>query len=184
MSNTISFRHLFEKVSAEEVHQVKLPVAETKLAPVLSAEAVHLHYNVLYKHYVEKAHAGEGEFQVAGAQLHSLFFEQFQSPQNTNIPTDEIGNLISEKFGNYTKFKDDFLEVALSIHGSGWVYLSTNGSIKTIKNHKIVEDIALLLDMWEHSFIFDYGADKTKYIKNMWKIINWDVINTRVINKN
>lgn len=181
MNNTNSFRQLLEKVSAaSEVRQVKLPVKTTQLSPVLSEEAVDLHYNVLYKNYIKKALAGEGEFQVAGAKLHSLFFEQLQIPIPVNNPSGEIGQLIIKKFGSYEKFKDNFTTAALEIRGSGWVYLDTNGVIKTIENHKSVSNIAVIIDMWEHSWLIDYKSNKEKYLTNIWKIINWDIVNARL----
>ena len=181
MNTQTSFRTLLEKIeAANEVVQIKLPVSEKSLAPVVSGETMELHYGTLYKNYVKKALAGEGKFQVAGAKLHTLFFEQFQEPAATNNPSGQIKLLIDKTFGDYKKFKESFTETALSLHGSGWVYLTTSGSIKVIHNHELVDDVAVILDMWEHSFIIDYGADKEKYLKNMWKIINWDIINVRL----
>jgi len=181
MNDPASFRTLIEKVAAEtEVYQIKLPVKDTDLEPVFSKDAIDLHYGTLYKNYVTKALAGEGDFQVAGARLHTLFFAQFQSPKSTNKPLDASKILINEKFGSFDKFKDAITKVALSMHGSGWVYLDTRGVIKTITNHKEVTNVALLIDMWEHSFIIDYGADKEQYLKNIWQIINWNIINARL----
>jgi len=68
----------------------------------------------------------------------------------------------------------------MSIQGSGWVYLSYSGKLKTIKNHQIKNDILLLIDWWEHAWALDYQADKVKYLKNIWRIINWSVINNRL----
>lgn len=181
MENT-SFRTLIEKVTAEkDVIEIKLPVSSSKLQPVFSKETIDLHYGVLYKNYIKKARAGEGEFQLAGAILHTLFFEQFQIPDLSNHPTDAIKELIDKKFGNYQKFKSEFTETALNIHGSGWIYLDRSGKIRTISNHKIVDDVAIIVDMWEHSYIRDYGADKEKYLKNIWQIINFNIINERLI---
>ena len=87
---------------------------------------------------------------------------------------------INKHFGDYEKFKAAFLEEALKIEGSGWIYLAYNGSIKTIKNHEVRDDILLLVDWWEHAFLLDYGADKKTYLKELWKIINWNVISTRL----
>jgi Fe-Mn family superoxide dismutase len=181
MNDPASFRTLIEKVSAEqEVYYAKLPVAESALSPVFSKEAISLHYGTLYKNYVKKALDGEGEFQTAGARLHTLFFMQFQAPKNNNKPDGAVQSLIDSKFGSFDSFKSKVTEAALGIHGSGWVYLSTSGAIKTIPNHKITDNVALIIDIWEHSYVIDYGADKEKYLKEIWKIMDWDIVNVRL----
>lgn len=182
MSDLPSFRLLFEKSVAEheEIHQIKLPVPAKELKSVFSEDAIDLHYGVLYKNYVKKALAGEGPFQVAGAKLHTLFFEQFQAPKTTNNPTDAIKLLIDDKFDSFQQFKDSFTETALTIQGSGWAYLDTSGKIKTIPNHKVLNDVAVIVDMWEHSFLIDYGSNKEKYLKEIWKVINWNIVNARL----
>jgi Fe-Mn family superoxide dismutase len=86
---------------------------------------------------------------------------------------------INKKFGSFESFCKEFEETAMTIQGRGWVYLAYDGTIKTIKNHEVRDDILLLIDWWEHAFILDYGSDKKKYLKEQWKIINWNVINTR-----
>jgi Fe-Mn family superoxide dismutase len=68
----------------------------------------------------------------------------------------------------------------MAIQGSGWLYLSTQGEIKTIPNHQVRTDIALLVDWWEHAWALDYQSDKQRYLDNIWRIINWDVINDRL----
>ena len=177
-----SFRQLVEKIEAADsgIRQIKLPTSPKDLTPVFSEKSIDLHYGVLYKNYVKKALAGEGAFQVAGAKLHTLFFEQFQIPKTPNIPTGKSKELINDKFGSFQNFKDKIIEIALSFHGSGWIYLSKSGKIKTIENHKIEGDIALLIDLWEHSFILDYGSKKETYLKEIWKIIDWEIVSGRL----
>lgn len=181
MNDPASFRTLIEKVSAEnEVYKIKLPVPVNQVADVFSKETMKLHYGTLYGNYVKKALAGEGEFQIAGAKLHTLFFEQFQEADSTNNPIGIVKQLIDDKFGDFDKFKDTFIKTALDIHGSGWVYLDTKGVIKTITNHRDVSNVAVIVDCWEHSYILDYGVDKEKYLNDVWKIINWNIINARI----
>jgi superoxide dismutase len=182
MNNT-SFRTLMEKVKAENepnVEYIKLPVPVSKIV-VCSEETMDLHYGILYKNYVKKALAGEGDFQIAGAKLHTIFFEQFQEHDITNKPHGAIKDLIDEKHGSFSLFKNAVKDAALTIHGSGWVFMDTSGNIKTIANHKVVNNIALIIDMWEHSYMIDYGADKEQYLKNIWQIINFNIINERLI---
>lgn len=183
MTDPSSFRILLEKVKAEaEVCKINLPVTKESLQRVLSKKSLDIHYDQLYGNYVKNAIAGDGEYQFAGAKLHTLFFEQFQEPNTRNNPVGDISLLITEKFGSYAVFKESFTEIATNIQGAGWAYLSKSGKIKTISNHKLVSDIALIIDMWEHSFIIDYGIDKKKYINSMWSIINWNLINERLSN--
>jgi Fe-Mn family superoxide dismutase len=87
---------------------------------------------------------------------------------------------INEHFKSWDKFKEQFEKTAMAIQGSGWAYLAKNGEIKTIKNHEIKQDIVLLIDWWEHAFNIDFRADKKKYLENQWKIIDWDIINTKL----
>jgi len=68
----------------------------------------------------------------------------------------------------------------MGIQGSGWIYIDTEGNIKTIQNHKMVDNVAMIIDWWEHAWALDYQHDKAKYLKNIWKIINWNIINERI----
>jgi Fe-Mn family superoxide dismutase len=68
----------------------------------------------------------------------------------------------------------------MGIQGSGWVYLAKNGSLKTIKNHEVKRDIVLLIDWWEHAWYTDYGPEKSAYLKNIWKIIDWEKITAKL----
>jgi len=165
--------------------QAKLPYKRTALIPVMSKKALDYHYGKLHKAYVDKANKDEGgDFQVAGAFLHNLFFPQLKAPSGgANNPSESSKELIENKHDSFDNFKEGFTEAALSIQGSGWVYMNTSGNIKTIQNHKVVSNVALLVDWWEHSWFTDYGPDKEKYLNNIWKIINWNVVNDRINNK-
>jgi superoxide dismutase, Fe-Mn family len=38
----------------------------------------------------------------------------------------------------------------------------------------------IVLDMWEHAFSRDYGAEKQQYVTSMMRELNWEVIERRV----
>jgi len=165
----------------------QLPYNKNDLDPVLSKESLDKHYGILAKKYVERFNAGEGdlEFNRAGAFLHNIFFPQLQKPSGSNKPFGVSLEFINKHYGgSVDTFKEKFTEIAMGLQGSGWVYLSKNGDIKTIKNHQVKNDIILLIDWWEHSWFTDYGPDKSKYLKNIWRAINWAVINDRINLKN
>jgi len=165
----------------KELKQLPLPYARDALGRSLSKKAIDYHYGKLYKAYVDRFNSGEGDpdFNEAGAFLHSLYFQQFNSPKNSNKPDGAVLNLIEEHYASWDKFKEEFEKEAMKIQGSGWIYLARDGSIKTIKNHEIKKDVVFLVDWWEHAWALDYEADKKGYLNNQWKIMDWSVINIR-----
>jgi len=185
-TNMENVRTLIDLVEARtqpaKLETTPLPYSESDLDPVMSKQTLDYHYEHLAKGYAKRYNNGEGNanFNRAGSFLHNKLFTQFKAPKGANKPKGAILELIESNFGNYDDFKDAVAEAAMKLQGSGWVYLSTSGEIKTIRNHDVRNDIALLIDMWEHAFALDYQWDKSKYLNNVWKIINWDVINERL----
>ena len=161
-----------------------LPFNMNDLSPVLSKDNIDYHYNVLSKGYVDRYNKKEGDpkFNYGGAMLHNLWWSQLQKPDGSTAPVGEIKDLIEDKFSDYKTFKEEMLSSAMGLQGSGWVYLSKNGSIKTTPNQSYKTDILMPIDMWEHSFM-DYVPAKDakkKYITGIMKIINWESINQRL----
>jgi Fe-Mn family superoxide dismutase len=159
-----------------------LPYGLKDLSPVLSQDSLVYHYEHLAKNYAKRYNAGEGDstFNRAGNFLHNKFFPQLRAPKGSNKPKGAVLELIEREYKTYDDFKAEMKKAAMAVQGSGWVYLSTDGTIKTIPNHAVRTDIVLLLDMWEHSYSLDYQWEKDRYIDNFWKIVNWDIVNERI----
>ena len=159
-----------------------LPYGPGDLHPVMSKETIDYHYEHLAKGYAKRYNADEGnkDFNRAGSFLHNKFFPQLRAPKGANRPKGAVLELIETHFKTYEDFKTAFKEVAMKIQGSGWVYLSTSGEIKTIKNHAVRTDICILVDWWEHAWALDYQSDKERYLDNIWKIIDWNVCSERI----
>jgi len=159
-----------------------LPYGPGDLHPVMSKETIDYHYDHLAKGYAQRYNRGEGnaDFNRAGSYLHNKFFPQLQAPRSNNRPKGAVLELIETNFKTFEDFKEQFKERAMKIQGSGWVYLSTSGEIKTIANHAVRTDICVLVDWWEHAWALDYQADKEKYLDNIWRIIDWNVCNERL----
>lgn len=169
------------KHTPKTLTQIELPYKRDALEPSISEKTIDYHFTELYGGYVKRFNKGEGDpdFNEAGAFLHAIYFNQFQEPKDSNKPDGLILEFINKHFKTFNNFKEEFEKEAMAIQGSGWVYLARDGSIKTIKNHQIRMDIILLVDWWEHAWALDYQADKKKYLKNIWRIIDWNAINIR-----
>ena len=186
-NNESPIRGLIDLVEAKSTHQleqVKLPYNRNALSPIMSSATIDTHYGKLYKGYVDRYNAGTGDkaFNEAGAYLHEIFFLQFKSPvPNASVrPRGKILDLINRCSGSFVDFKKEIKETAMKIQGSGWIYLSRTGTIRTINNHQKRSDIALLIDWWEHAWAIDYHSDKEKYLDSIWRIIDWDAVNRRL----
>jgi superoxide dismutase, Fe-Mn family len=145
--NKYSMREQINIVEAStrpaKLETTPLPYGENELMPVLSADSINYHYGHLAKGYARRYNAGEGnaDFNRAGSFLHNKFFPQLRPPKGANRPRGAVLALIEEHFKTYEDFREEFKETAMKIQGSGWVYLSTTGAIKTIPNHAVRTDI-------------------------------------------
>jgi Fe-Mn family superoxide dismutase len=172
-------RNVLKEGKAHILEIEKLPYDSNELNPSISKSTIDYHYEKLAKTYAERYNAGEGDpsFNEAGVFLHNILFQQYHEYNSQNKPTGKSLEFIESRFTTFDKFKEEFLKIAMTVQGSGWVYLSKSGEIKTIKNHEIKKDILVLVDWWEHAWALDYQSDKKKYLENQWKIINWEKIN-------
>lgn len=174
------FSNIFEGKSKNiEIDPLKFTRKDVEM--VMSDDTLNLHYNKLAKGYAKRYNNNEGDvdFNYAGVFLHNIWFDQFRAARIINKPNGPIASFIEKHYGTYGEFQDKFQEIAMKIQGSGWVYLSSKGEIKTIVNHEVRDDILLLVDWWEHAWILDYGSDKKEYLKQLWKIIDWNRISSR-----
>ena len=183
--NFIKWTTLQESNQPKTVTQVKLSYDHDDLEPAISERTMDYHFGKLYKAYVDRYNAGEGDpdFNEAGAFLHEIYFTQFKKTSSSNEPFGACLDFIEKHFKSFDTFKEAFAKEAMAIQGSGWVYLSRSGEIKTIVNHEIKRDILVLVDWWEHAFALDYQANKKKYLENQWKIIDWNIINLKLTNR-
>jgi Fe-Mn family superoxide dismutase len=177
-------KYLTESEDRRELRQNKLAFEKNELDPVMSEDTLKYHYDGLASKYSERYNSGEGDsnFNFGGAVLHNIFFENLTPPRAANKPEGLSKSIIDSKYGSFDKFKDAVEKIAMSIQGSGWVYMDVSGELHVIPNHEYKRSmkIALLIDWWEHSWALDYGPDKAKYLNNIWRIINWDVIDIRL----
>lgn len=167
-----------------EIRQDKLKFPKDALDPVMSEATIKYHFDGLASKYFDRYNSGEGDadFNYGGAMLHNIWFSNLTPPRAANKPTGLSQDLIDSKYDNFDKFKAEFEKTAMSIQGSGWIYMDKSGEIRTIRNHEYKKNmrIALLIDWWEHAWALDYQQDKAKYLQNIWRIVDWETVNIRL----
>ncbi|RYF29705.1 MAG: superoxide dismutase [Chloroflexi bacterium] len=114
---------------------------------------------------------------------HSLFW-QWMSPDGGGQPSGQLGDAITDKYGSYQAFTDEFTAKALGVFGSGWVWLQPDLSLVTTANqdNPLMSGQAsplLGLDVWEHAYYLDYKNKRNDYVEAWWNVVNWDVVADR-----
>ncbi|KAK2635696.1 hypothetical protein Ddye_030488 [Dipteronia dyeriana] len=120
---------------------------------------------------------------------HDFFWESMQ-PGGGDMPELGVLKQIEKDFGSFTNFREKFIEAALTLFGSGWVWLVLKREerrlevIKTSNaiNPLVWDDIPIVsLDMWEHAYYLDYKNDKAKYVNVfMNHLVSWNVAMSRM----
>ncbi|QHN42440.1 superoxide dismutase [Candidatus Mycosynbacter amalyticus] len=114
---------------------------------------------------------------------HSLFW-QFMSPSGGGEPTGDLGAAITEKYGSFQAFVDNFSAQAAGLFGSGWVWLQPDLSLAALPNQDSPimsggEAPILGLDVWEHAYYLDYRNVRADYIKAWWDVVDWQAVAER-----
>ena len=162
---------------------IKFDIA--KLKPIMSAETFDLHYNHIYKKHVDRYNQGIGDFAFdkAGAYLHNLYFESIRDARPNNVPYGSSRNAIELRWGSFDRFVHTLVDKSLSLQGNGWVFMNTSGYINIIPNNRIVDNIALVIDCWEHAYLQQWGDRIDMYIKKHLELIDWETVNYRIENQ-
>lgn len=191
----------------------ELPYAYDALEPHIDKETMNIHHTKHHNTYVtnlNNALAGNEELlsksveevianldavpeaartavrnNGGGHANHSLFW-QILSPNGGGAPTGEIAEAISNKFGSFDAFKEEFAKVATTRFGSGWAWLAVNnGELEVTSTPN--QDSPLMegktpvlgLDVWEHAYYLNYQNRRPDYIGAFWNVVNWDEVNKR-----
>ena len=121
-----------------------------------------------------------------GMRLHELYFENLGGKD----PLDKSNILyqrIVKDFGSYDQWKKNFISTGL-IRGIGWVILYLDPQTGRLFNTWINEhdlghlsggDPLLVMDVFEHAYITQYGLDRGKYIGAFFDNIEWGKVGKR-----
>jgi Fe-Mn family superoxide dismutase len=125
-----------------------------------------------------------------GMRLHEYYFENLGG----KTPLDKYGPLGKQMqcdFGSHEVWEKDFKAVG-TMRGIGWVVLYQDNLSGRLFNVWINEhDVShlagchaiLIMDVFEHAFMLDYGLKKADYIEAFFRNINWEAAGARLREK-
>ena len=109
-------------------------------------------------------------------------------PDWHEVPDDFAAEIVAD-FASAGAWRREFVALAQSlVGGSGWVMLSYSRRHKRFWNQIATDDAqsaidatpVLVLDMYEHAYQRDFGANATAYIDTFFRNINWEVVLKRI----
>ncbi len=121
-----------------------------------------------------------------GMLLHEYYFENM-GPNKILDKNDALSKKIEADFGSYDNWKADFSATG-AMRGIGWVVSYIDPKQGRLINEWINEhDLGhlagavplLVMDVFEHAYITQYGLDRAKYIDVFFKNIDWEVVSLR-----
>jgi len=117
-----------------------------------------------------------------GMRLHELYFGNLGG-NGTLDKKSALYSAITSQFGNYEKWKKDFIATG-SMRGIGWAVLYLDAEEGRLVNVWVNEHDTghlaqgrpiLIMDVFEHAYMPQYGLDKAKYIEAFFNNIDWSV---------
>jgi Fe-Mn family superoxide dismutase len=122
-----------------------------------------------------------------GMRLHELYFANLGGDGNMS-KAPNLEKKKREQFGSVEVCAKDFIATA-AMRGIGWVILYQDMESGLLFNQWINEhDVGhpagcnplLVLDVFEHAYMTDYGLKKTDYIEAFFNNVKWDVVEKRM----
>ena len=190
-----------------------LPYSHDALEPHIDARTMEIHHDKHHNAYVTKVNgaldgAGVADQSIedlcrniesipenirgavrnngGGHANHSLFWT-ILSGSGGGSPTGDLAAAIDTELGGFDKFKEDFSNAAATRFGSGWAWLSVDGSGKLVVESSPNQDNPYMdgrtpilgLDVWEHAYYLNYQNRRPDYIAAFFNVIDWNAVAQR-----
>jgi Fe-Mn family superoxide dismutase len=122
-----------------------------------------------------------------GMRLHEHYFDNLGG-KGSLVKSGVLGKMLAASFGSYEAWEQDFRATG-AMRGIGWVVLYYDVVTCQLYNVWINEHDAghlagcqpiLVMDVFEHAFMIDYGLKRADYIAAFFKNINWKAVESRI----
>jgi Fe-Mn family superoxide dismutase len=117
--------------------------------------------------------------------LHEFYFGNLGGDGK---PSGTIVEMIKAPYGSMETWEQEFRLTGLSLGGgSGWVVLAFDPHEKAAHTYWLSDHTnslaggtpLLVMDMYEHAYAIDYGANARSYIDAFFQNVQWDEVNRR-----
>jgi len=121
-----------------------------------------------------------------GMRLHEYYFENLGA--KALAPGGKLAQKIAADFGSYENWEKDFKATG-AMRGIGWTILyqdPVNGRLMNfwINEHDVSHPAGctpvLIMDVFEHAFMIDFGLKRADYIAAFFTNINWGAVEARL----
>jgi Fe-Mn family superoxide dismutase len=121
-----------------------------------------------------------------GMRLHELYFQNLGGKGGE--PAGALAKALAREFGSFEAFRKDFMATG-ALRGIGWVILYQDAAAGRLFNSWVNEhDVGhpagavplLVMDVFEHAFLTDYGLNRADYLAAFWKAVDWTAVEKRL----
>ncbi len=126
-------------------------------------------------------------FEFNGMRLHEYYFENLGGKDALD-KSGLLAKKLAATFGSYEAWEQDFRATG-AMRGIGWVVLYQDDVTGVLFNQWVNEHEVghlagcrpiLVMDVFEHAYMIDYGLKRADYIAAFFKNINWKAIENRI----
>lgn len=178
------------------------------LEPYLDAETMRFHHDEHHRGYVEKLNKALEKYPTlqdkstedllsnlpaipkeirtavrnnGGGHFNHSMLWKILNPNPQKSPSDELTVEIDSEFGGIEQLKNRITKLALSLFGSGYVWLCLDGGqnlrIKCMQNQNCPLSTGLrplfLMDVWEHAYYLKHQNRRQEYVSAFWQVTDW-----------
>jgi Fe-Mn family superoxide dismutase len=127
----------------------------------------------------------EESFALNGVLLHEDYFKALTP--NPAPMSAYCQKLLTQHFGSVETFKAQLIAAAKSMRG--WAILGYNTRYKHLgfygmDTHNTYSPMTvqpvLVIDVYEHAYMIDYGTDRASYLNTLWHQIDWTILEARL----
>ena len=122
-----------------------------------------------------------------GMRLHELYFGNLAKEKAEFGEDSILGVQMKKDFGSFENWQKDF-KATLAMRGIGWAVLYFDFSAQKLFNVWIGEHDGghlagafpvLVMDVFEHAYMLDYGTKKADYIEAIMPLVDWKKMEER-----